>query len=228
MRAALVASCLRGALPPVDLRAVCLVRAIVRAAWRSGSQQARFFNRRRQAARGKGEPAALTCPAAGGRRGVVQRASRAPRRRVFGLRPARVARSGSAKSAAQALLVERPVCAAAVASSRGVCLKRRRNAPARRTVAVGRRKSAQQPACSGGKRTLFDWVSITPRKDDSCPFARSCCRTLRTAYWLHRCYTRRFAEKEGSEPKLTLEGTAKLKHSALQNKMSDMKARAYQ
>ena len=29
MRAALVASCLRGALPPVDLRAVCLVRAIV-------------------------------------------------------------------------------------------------------------------------------------------------------------------------------------------------------
>ena len=27
MRAALVASCLRGALPPVDLRAVCLVRA---------------------------------------------------------------------------------------------------------------------------------------------------------------------------------------------------------
>ena len=31
LRAALVASCLRGALPPVDLRAVCLVRAI--AAW---------------------------------------------------------------------------------------------------------------------------------------------------------------------------------------------------
>ncbi len=29
LRAALVASCLRGALPPVDLRAVCLVRAIV-------------------------------------------------------------------------------------------------------------------------------------------------------------------------------------------------------
>ena len=28
MRAALVASCLRGALPPVDLRAVCLVRAM--------------------------------------------------------------------------------------------------------------------------------------------------------------------------------------------------------
>jgi hypothetical protein len=27
-RAALVASCLRGALPPVDLRAVCLVRAM--------------------------------------------------------------------------------------------------------------------------------------------------------------------------------------------------------
>lgn len=27
--AALVASCLRGALPPVDLRAVCLVRAMV-------------------------------------------------------------------------------------------------------------------------------------------------------------------------------------------------------
>ena len=30
LQAALVASCLRGALPPVDLRAVCLVRAIVR------------------------------------------------------------------------------------------------------------------------------------------------------------------------------------------------------
>ena len=29
MRAALVASCLRGALPPVDLRAVCLVRAML-------------------------------------------------------------------------------------------------------------------------------------------------------------------------------------------------------
>ena len=29
MRAALVASCLRGALPPVDLRAVCFVRAMV-------------------------------------------------------------------------------------------------------------------------------------------------------------------------------------------------------
>jgi hypothetical protein len=28
LRAALVASCLRGAFPPVDLRAVCLVRAI--------------------------------------------------------------------------------------------------------------------------------------------------------------------------------------------------------
>ena len=28
-RAALVASCFRGALPPVDLRAVCLVRAIL-------------------------------------------------------------------------------------------------------------------------------------------------------------------------------------------------------
>ena len=28
LRAALAASCLRGALPPVDLRAVCLVRAI--------------------------------------------------------------------------------------------------------------------------------------------------------------------------------------------------------
>ncbi|KAJ6681104.1 hypothetical protein OIU74_019558 [Salix koriyanagi] len=28
MRAALVASCLRGALPPVDFLAVCLVRAI--------------------------------------------------------------------------------------------------------------------------------------------------------------------------------------------------------
>ena len=30
LRAALVASCLRGALPPVDLRAVCFVRAIVK------------------------------------------------------------------------------------------------------------------------------------------------------------------------------------------------------
>jgi len=30
LRAAFVASCLRGALPAVDLRAVCLVRAIVR------------------------------------------------------------------------------------------------------------------------------------------------------------------------------------------------------
>ena len=29
LRAAFVASCLRGILPPVDLRAVCLVRAIV-------------------------------------------------------------------------------------------------------------------------------------------------------------------------------------------------------
>lgn len=29
LRAALVANCLRGALPPVDLRAVCLVLAIV-------------------------------------------------------------------------------------------------------------------------------------------------------------------------------------------------------
>ena len=29
LRAALVASCLRGAFPPVDLRAVCLVRAMV-------------------------------------------------------------------------------------------------------------------------------------------------------------------------------------------------------
>ncbi|CAN0539815.1 unnamed protein product, partial [Laminaria digitata] len=29
LRAALVASCLRGALPPVDLRAVCFVRAMV-------------------------------------------------------------------------------------------------------------------------------------------------------------------------------------------------------
>ena len=33
MRAALVASCLRGALPPVDLRAVCLVRAMVDLVW---------------------------------------------------------------------------------------------------------------------------------------------------------------------------------------------------
>ena len=37
LRAALVASCLRGALVPVDLRAVCLVRAILRARVR-GSQ----------------------------------------------------------------------------------------------------------------------------------------------------------------------------------------------
>ena len=29
LRAALVASCLRGAFPPVDLRAVCLVRAMI-------------------------------------------------------------------------------------------------------------------------------------------------------------------------------------------------------
>ena len=29
LRAALVASCFRGALPPVDLRAVCLVRAMM-------------------------------------------------------------------------------------------------------------------------------------------------------------------------------------------------------
>lgn len=29
LRAALVASCFRGAFPPVDLRAVCLVRAIL-------------------------------------------------------------------------------------------------------------------------------------------------------------------------------------------------------
>jgi hypothetical protein len=29
LRAAFVASCLRGALPPVDLRAVCFVRAIL-------------------------------------------------------------------------------------------------------------------------------------------------------------------------------------------------------
>ena len=33
LRAALVASCLRGALPPVDLRAVCLVRAMAPAGW---------------------------------------------------------------------------------------------------------------------------------------------------------------------------------------------------
>lgn len=30
LRAALVASCLRGAFPPVDLRAVCLVRAMLK------------------------------------------------------------------------------------------------------------------------------------------------------------------------------------------------------
>ena len=33
LRAALVASCLRGALPPVDLRAVCFVRAILHEVW---------------------------------------------------------------------------------------------------------------------------------------------------------------------------------------------------
>ena len=32
--AALVASCLRGALPPVDLRAVCLVRAMLVSDWK--------------------------------------------------------------------------------------------------------------------------------------------------------------------------------------------------
>jgi histone H3 len=32
-RAALVASCFRGAFPPVDLRAVCLVRAITQVVW---------------------------------------------------------------------------------------------------------------------------------------------------------------------------------------------------
>jgi hypothetical protein len=43
LRAALVASCLRGALPPVDLRAVCLVRAILNVfelVTRSGSGKA--------------------------------------------------------------------------------------------------------------------------------------------------------------------------------------------
>ena len=30
LRAAFVASCLRGALPPVDLRAVCFVRAMIK------------------------------------------------------------------------------------------------------------------------------------------------------------------------------------------------------
>jgi len=33
LRAALVASCLRGALPPVDLRAVCFVRAMLHEVW---------------------------------------------------------------------------------------------------------------------------------------------------------------------------------------------------
>ena len=33
LRAALVASCLRGALPPVDLRAVCFVRAMAAVCW---------------------------------------------------------------------------------------------------------------------------------------------------------------------------------------------------
>ncbi len=37
LRAALVASCFRGALPPVDLRAVCLVRAIVELQSRQGT-----------------------------------------------------------------------------------------------------------------------------------------------------------------------------------------------
>ena len=39
LRAALVASCLRGALPPVDLRAVCLVRAIVGVGWVFGGEK---------------------------------------------------------------------------------------------------------------------------------------------------------------------------------------------
>ena len=41
MRAALVASCLRGALPPVDLRAVCLVRACAEGSerWVVGSER---------------------------------------------------------------------------------------------------------------------------------------------------------------------------------------------
>ncbi len=40
LRAAFVASCLRGALPPVDLRAVCLVRAMTRAAVANSTTQA--------------------------------------------------------------------------------------------------------------------------------------------------------------------------------------------
>ena len=38
LRAALVASCLRGALPPVDLRAVCFVRAMV-SCWMYGCRR---------------------------------------------------------------------------------------------------------------------------------------------------------------------------------------------
>ena len=45
LRAALVASCLRGALPPVDLRAVCLVLANVSDVW--GVTELRPLKRRR-------------------------------------------------------------------------------------------------------------------------------------------------------------------------------------
>jgi len=38
LRAALVASCLRGALPPVDLRAVCFVRAMAAVGTFAGAQ----------------------------------------------------------------------------------------------------------------------------------------------------------------------------------------------
>ena len=48
-RAALVASCLRGALPPVDLRAVCLVRAIF-----DRLEEEREGGRRRRERRGGG------------------------------------------------------------------------------------------------------------------------------------------------------------------------------
>jgi len=45
LRAALVASCLRGALPPVDLRAVCLVRAIlkIRFLFSEGEKRGEFW-----------------------------------------------------------------------------------------------------------------------------------------------------------------------------------------
>ena len=48
LRAAFVASCLRGALPPVDLRAVCLVRAMAEATIHSQQQRLRVCCGRRR------------------------------------------------------------------------------------------------------------------------------------------------------------------------------------